>query len=209
MTMSWPGGWSGPWLGDWQGDSEPGGFANASVHIQGAGAAWLAAEATGGSSYADCAMHASGSGHTHLAAQGGAVETPSSGGGLGGYAPAPRQPRYVAAAMQARGHGRTGATAATTERQPGAFADCRATVGAGGTLSAQPSASAPIGVMAAGPAHVVAPAVALASASMLAQGAGATHLAATITRRDNVVPIRPVIDLAEDEIAALYLLLAA
>lgn len=179
----WPGEWAGAWPGDWQGNSAADGFVDMGLLAQGSGSTSFTVERL----------------------EPAIILPPPR---LRRAKPRPaHQVADLGMVVVAKASVRA---SASTIMAPRTVADMGLVAGAASSGRMDGHAAAGLRLQTQGTATLTASmAVAFAAtAAVQAQGRGWAVLTASVTRRDNVVPIKGV-ELADDEIAALYLLLAA
>ena len=175
--------WAGVWVGLWESQQgEPSGIVNAAATLAGAGAIVASAEVS----------------------QRFEQQQPTGGGYVHHYQ---RPRRYALAGLLAFGVGSVSLSARVTES---ARATANAALVAKGSGYASLSASGVFGasVRTVASASMLAGPTVLAGSAATIQGSSRTTLTAAIVKR-NVVPIRPQLELADDEIAAILLMMAA
>jgi hypothetical protein len=181
--VRWSGDWFGHWQGDWQGEGSAGGVVNAALIVNGGSEAFFHA--------VDLTPPA--------------VVTPSGGGAR---VPTRRKTTYLRAALHAEGVGLGRFGPLVGRVQPVALAAAgahRATlVAAVGRVSPLALASAGRGA-----ARFGAVAGRVKPAALPIAGRGTATFSATVDTRTVVVPIRPRVELADDELLAILMLMAA
>lgn len=179
---NWAGVWIGLWEGDWEGSEsgEPG-VLNTGLNVAGTGTATFAAKVIG---------------------------APVQAGGVGRLIYSslrqPKLPSTVSAGLVVTGRGSAQLTGQVGQRVDAGLAvagTSRARLGAAVSVSAGLQASA-------GASSTLQPAVTV-SAVLQASGTSSATFGATEATRTVVVPLRPRVELADDEIAAILYLMAA
>lgn len=184
---NWAGVWIGLWEGDWEGasSSEPG-VLNAALNVAGTGTATFNAELIG---------------------------LPMQAGGVGRLIYSsllqPNLPSTVSAALVVTGRG-----SAQFAAQGGQRVDAGMVVSGGSRARLGAAVAVSAGMRVAGASEsALVPAVSVSAVSVSAalQAAGASHatFAPETNTRTVVVPLRPRVELADDELAAILYLMAA